>query len=83
MDYCTRGGCKTYAYTCIYKEYKLTYTHNIFTSLGPDVTSHVYSAVYKGSKAVSQASHERCPTSKQVVAIYDVATAVEQEDSAI
>ena len=81
MDYCTCGGCETYTYTYIL--YKLTHTHNIFTTLGPDVTNHVYSSVYEGSKVASQASHERCPTSKQVIAVYDVATAVEQEDSAI
>ena len=56
------------------------YTHNIISSLGPDVTNHVYSVVHKGSKAASRASHERCLTSKQVVAVYDVATAVEEEE---
>ena len=56
---------------------------NLFLPLAPDYTEHIYSAVNKSRKAATRASHGRSGTNDQVVAVYDSATAVKQEDSAL
>ena len=55
----------------------------MFLPLAPDYTEHIYSAVNKSRKATSRASHEHSDTNDQVVAVYDLATAKKQEDSAL
>ena len=55
----------------------------MFFPFAPDYTKHIYSAVNKTHKVVSQAKHEHSDTNDQVVAVYDLATAVNQEDSAL
>ena len=55
----------------------------MFLSLAPDYTDHIYSAVNKSHKAASQARHGHSDANDQMVAVYDLATAVKQEDSAL
>ena len=55
----------------------------MFLPLAPDYTEHIYSAVNKSRKVLSRASHECSDTNDQVVAVYDLATAVNQEDSVV
>ena len=55
----------------------------IFLSLAPDYSEHIYSAVNKSHKVVSRARHECSGANDQVVAVYDLATAVNQEDSVV
>ena len=59
------------------------YMHNMFLPLAPDYTQHIYSAVNKSHKGASWARHECSDTNNQVVAVYDLATAVNQEDSVV
>ena len=61
----------------------ITHVYNMFLPLVPDYTEHVYSAVNKSRKAASQESHEHSDTNHEVVAVYDLATADKQEDSAV
>ena len=60
-----------------------SYIHNVFLPLAPDYSKHIYSAVNKSRKAPSRASHEHSDANDQVVAVYDLATAVKQEDSTL
>ena len=55
----------------------------MFLRLAPDYTEHIYSAVNKSCKVASLATHEHSDTNNQVVAVYDLATGVVQEDSAL
>ena len=55
----------------------------MFLPLAPDYTEHNYSAVNKSRKVASRESHEHSETKHQVVAVYGLATAVEQEDSTL
>ena len=66
-----------------YNEHFVTCIINMFLSLAPDYTEHIYSALNKTRKAASRASHEHSDASNQVVAVYSLATGVEQEDSAL
>ena len=59
------------------------YIHDMFLPLAPDYTEHIYSAVNKSRKAASRASHECSDTNNQVVAVYDLAAGVKQEDSSL
>ena len=59
-----------------------SYIQNILLPLAPDYTEHVYSAVNKSRKGASRASCEYSDTNNQVVAVYGLATAAKQEDSA-
>ena len=59
------------------------YVHGMFLSIAPDYSAHIYSAVNKSRKAASRARHEHSDTNDQVVAVYDLATAVKQEDSSL
>ena len=61
----------------------LPYIHDMFLPLAPDYTEHIYSAVNKSRKVASLATHEHSDTNNQVVAVYDLATGVAQEDSAL
>ena len=54
----------------------------MFLPLAPDYTEHIYSAVNKSRKAASP-SHEQGDANDQVVAVYSLATEVEQEDSTL
>ena len=60
-----------------------SYLHSMFLPLAPDYTEHVYRAVNRSRKVASRASHEQSDTNDQVVAVYDLATAMDQEDSAV
>ena len=56
----------------------------MFLPLASDDTEHIYSAaVNKSHKVATWASHGRSDTNNQVVVVYDLATAVKQEDSAL
>ena len=55
----------------------------MFLPLAPDYTEHIYSAVNKSRKVASRASHKHSDTNNQVVAVYDLATTVKQEDSSL
>ena len=55
----------------------------MFLPLVPDYTGHIYSAVNKTRKAASRASHEHRDTNDLVVAVYSLATGVNQEDSTL
>ena len=59
------------------------YVHIMFLSLAPDYSAHIYSAVNKSHKVASQARQEQSDANDQVVAVYDLATAVKQEESAL
>ena len=59
------------------------YVHVMFLPLAPDYSAHVYSAVNKSRKAASWARQEQSDANDQVVAVYDLATAVKQEDSSL
>ena len=61
----------------------LPYVHDMFLPLAPDYTEHIYSAVNKSRKVASRASRKHSDTNSQVVAVYDMATAVRQEDSSL
>ena len=55
----------------------------MFLLLAPDYTEHIYSAVNKSRKAACRPTCEHSDTNNQVVAVYDLATAVRQEDSSL
>ena len=55
----------------------------MFFPLEPDYTDHIYSAVNKSHKVVSQARHKCSDANDQVLADYDLAAAVNQEYSVI
>ena len=55
----------------------------MFVPLASDYTDHIYSSVNKSRKIASRASHKHSDTNDQVVAVYDLATAVNQEDSVV
>ena len=58
-------------------------TLNMFLSLAPDDTEHIYSVVNKSRKVVYRARHECSDANDQVVAVYNLATAVNQDDSVV
>ena len=59
------------------------YIHIMFLPLAPDYTEHIYSTVNKSRKVATRESHGHSDTNDQVVAVYDLATADKQEDSAL
>ena len=55
----------------------------MFHSLAPDDTEHIYSVVNKRRKVESWETDEQSDTNNQVVTVYDLPTAVMQEDSTL